>query len=43
MLLGQLIMEKKIFFCAFLLFAQNFLIGAQPEITFNLDAVANKK
>lgn len=35
-------MRKKIFFCAFLLFAQTFLIKAQPKITFNLHAPAAK-
>ncbi len=35
-------MKKKYFFCAFLLFAQTFLIRAQPTITFNLHAPAAK-
>ncbi|WCT10928.1 alpha/beta hydrolase [Mucilaginibacter jinjuensis] len=35
-------MKKKYFFCAFLLFAQTFLITAQPKITFNLHAPAAK-
>jgi len=35
-------MEKKIFFCVFLLFGQNILIDAQPKINFNLNATAAK-
>jgi predicted alpha/beta superfamily hydrolase len=35
-------MEKKIFFCAFLLFAQIFLISAQSKITFYLNPPAAK-
>ena len=38
----QLIVEKKIFFCAFLLLAQTFLIKAQSKITFKLYAPGSK-